>query len=435
MEANVPVAPQPQFQVRSFDGPLGRRIIETHIWAVREGLRGAGAYDLFDGYCQRLVIHGVPLWRAHVAMETLHPQWAGYGYIWRRDLNAIQPEHYARDDLSDPQWLGSALYDLIRRAREGEHEPAMRRRLEAGAEHRDFPALAEFFAAGATDYFAQLFAFGDHGDPAHGTGIVYSFAGDRRGGFDDDDIALLQATLPALSLAMKADAGYVIASALLRTYLGEETGRRVHAGAIERGSVESIHAVLWYADIRGFTPTSDAWPGAVIIELLDHVFEVMAASLRSRGGEVLKFLGDGMLATLPFAEKDRAATCLRALDAATEAMRGLATLNATRAAAGMPTATVDLALHVGDVLYGNVGAADRLDFTVVGPAVNEVARIEALCEPLNRAVLISAEFAAALEDGDKHLQSLGRYKLRGIREAKEIFGLAADDAAKGDIAV
>ncbi|HXD13701.1 MAG TPA: adenylate/guanylate cyclase domain-containing protein [Xanthobacteraceae bacterium] len=424
MDVMVP-APQAQVLVESFDGPLGRRIIDTHIWAVRQGLRGAGAYDLFDGYCQLLVIHGVPLWRVHAAMETLHPQWAGYGYTWRRDLNAIQPEQYAREEFNDPQWLRSTMYDLVRRANEGENDPSMRRRLEAGPEQRDFPALEDYFSQGATDYFAQLFGFGEHGDRAHGTGVVYSFTTDRRGGFSDDDMTLLQATLPGLSLAIKADAGHVIASALLQTYLGTQTGKRVHAGAIERGSVESINAVLWYADIRGFTPTSDAYPGPVIIDLLDNVFETMAAALRSRGGEVLKFLGDGMLATLPFAEADRAATCQRALDAAVEAMRGLAALNVARAAANQPVATVDLALHVGEVLYGNVGAADRLDFTVVGPAVNEVARIEAWCEPLDRAVLISAEFAAAVQDTANRLVSLGRYDLRGIREAKEIFALAS----------
>ena len=234
----------------------------------------------------------------------------------------------------------------------------------------------------------------------------------------------MQATLPALSLAMKAHAGYVIASGLLQTYLGEETGRRVHSGSIVRGSVDSIHAVLWYADIRGFTATSDGMPGQAIIDLLDNVFETLTAPLRSRGGEVLKFLGDGMLATLAFQEADRAKTCARALDAAAETMQGLAAFNAVRVAAGQPEVAVDLALHVGEVLYGNVGAADRLDFTVVGPAVNEVARIEALCEPLERALLISQEFAAALKDSGNRLASLGHYHLRGVREAKEIFALA-----------
>jgi adenylate cyclase len=425
MDAPAPAAAQPQVQIESFDGPLGRRIIDTHIWAVREGLRGATAYDLFDGYCQRLVIHNVPLWRGHTAMETLHPQWSGYGHTWRRDLNAIQPEQYVRgSNIMDEHWQKSPMFDLIRRARAGEPNPLMRRHLELGPEQRDFEVLDEFFAAGATDYLAQLFIFGERGDPAHGTGIVYSFSTDRRGGFDADDTALMQATLPALSLAMKAHAGYVIASGLLQTYLGEETGRRVHAGAIERGSVESIHAVLWYADIRGFTAASDGMPGQAIIDLLDNVFETLTAALRSRGGEVLKFLGDGMLATLAFQQADRAKTCARALDAAAETMQGLAAFNAVRVAAGQTEVAVDLALHVGEVLYGNVGAADRLDFTVVGPAVNEVARIEALCEPLERALLISDEFAAALKDGDNRLVSLGHYHLRGVREPKEIFALA-----------
>jgi len=171
MESNAPAAPEMQLPVQMFDGPLGRRIIETHIWAVREGLRGAAAYDLFDGYSQRLIIHGVPLWRAHTAMRTLHPQWGGYSYTWRRDLNAIQPAQYARGQET-ADWLRSPFYDLIRRAREGEISPSMHRRLEAGPEQRDFLVLDEFFAEGATDYFAQLFKFGD-GDPAQGTGIVF----------------------------------------------------------------------------------------------------------------------------------------------------------------------------------------------------------------------------------------------------------------------
>jgi adenylate cyclase len=327
---------------------------------------------------------------------------------------------YARG-VTGPGWEASPMSDLIDRARAGTINPWMRRRLEQGAEQRDFPALEEFFAKGATDYFAQLFAFGEGGDPSQGTGIVYSFAADRPGGFEVDDVTLLRATLPALSLAMKAHAGHLIASALLRTYLGEETGRRVHAGAIDRGSVESVEAVLWYADIRGFTPLSDSLPGAVIIDLLNEVFEILTGTLRSRGGEVLKFLGDGMLAILSFSEAERGHACRRALDATVEATQRLAALNATRVAAGLSAVNVDVALHVGEVLYGNIGAADRLDFTVIGPAVNEVARIEALCEPIGRPVLISAEFAAALEDADARLESLGHHRLRGVREPKEIF--------------
>jgi adenylate cyclase len=425
MSSIAPPLP-PQVLIESFDNALGHRIIDTHIWAVREGLRGAESEALFDGYCQRLVVHGVPLWRAQAGMETLHPQWNGYGYTWRRDLNAIRPEQYAHDDEEQEIWVKSPFYHLIQRARAGEDEVWIRRRLEQGEGQRDFPVLEEFFAQGATDYFARLFTFGEDGDRSHGTGVVYSFTADRPGGFSEEDMSLMQATLPALSLAIKADAGHVIASTLLATYLGEDAGRRVHNGAVKRGSVSSIHAALWYADIRGFTSTSDAAPGAAMINLLNDVFETLTASFRSRGGQVLKFIGDALLATFAFDEADVDTVCRRALDAAAEAMRELQALNEARAAKGLATVSVDIALHLGEVLYGNVGATDRLDFTVIGPAVNEVARIEALCEPLGRKVLASAEFLAALQGGDARLEALGRHSLRGVRDAKEIFGLALE---------
>ncbi len=413
----------PELRHRTFDDALGRRIVDTHIWAVREGLRGADAYHLFDGYCQRLVIDGIPLWRAHAAMETLHPQWNGYGYTWRRDLNAIEPENYAHSEENEQLLARSPFYTLMQRARAGEDTPELRRRIETSPEERDFPILEEFHEQGATDYFAQLFVYGEAGDRSQGTGIAYSFTTDREGGFSDDDTTLVQATLPALSLAMKAHAGQVIASGLLGAYLGGDAGRRVHAGSIIRGSVDNLRAVIWYADIRGFTPLSDSEPGAVVVELLNDVFEVLTASLRERGGQVLKFIGDAMLAIFPFEDADRAGTCRRALDAATEAMRNIDALNATRASAGAPVASVDLALHLGEALYGNVGATDRLDFTVIGPAINEATRIEALCQPLDRAVLASAEFVAGMTGADDRLISLGRHALRGVKEPKEIFAL------------
>jgi adenylate cyclase len=415
-----------ELQNRTFDDALGRRIVDTHIWAVREGLRGADAYELFDGYCQRLVVHGTPLWRAHTAMETLHPQWGGYGMTWRRDLNAIAPEQYAHGSMSGSDWLASPFQHLIDRARAHEENPSMRRRLYAGPDQRDFPVLVEFYGEGATDYVAYLFELGRGGDRSQGTGVVYSFSTDQEGGFSDDDTTLVQATLPALSLAMKAHAGHVIASGLLGTYLGQDAGRRVHAGSIMRGSVDNLRAVLWYADIRGFTAITDSAPGPVVVELLNDVFEILTASLRPRGGQVLKFIGDAMLATFRFEGPDRAETCRRALDAAIEAMRNIDAHNGARAAAGAPFAPVDLALHLGEVLYGNVGATDRLDFTVIGPAINEVARIEALCEPLGRAVLVSAEFLAGMTAADNRLESLGRHALRGVKEPKEIFALDLD---------
>jgi adenylate cyclase len=410
----------------SFDAPLGRRIIEFHVWAVRQGLLGTGAAELFDGFCQRLVLGGPPLWRASAAMRTLHPQWGGYSYLWRRDLNAIEPSQFERGDDHRRVWLTSPFAFLVAQAqtRPGNPDPwlHLRRRLTGPEALLDFPVLEELASAGGTDYFAQIVRFGPEGDASRGTGIAYSFTTDRREGFSENDLTLLRAVLPALSLAMMAHAGHTIASGLLAAYLGEDAGRRVHSGAIERGSVESMRAVLWYADIRGFTAIADATTGQAVIELLNEVFETLTASLRRRGGQVLKFLGDGMLAIFPLTEGASNATCSNALDAAAEAMDALERLNRARSEASERGIEVDLALHVGEVLYGNVGAVDRLDFTVIGPAVNEVARIETLCEPLGRNVLVSAELAAAV-GATSRLTPLGHHQLRGLQEPRAIYAL------------
>ena len=412
---------------RSFDDALGRRIVDLHVWAVRLGLLGTAAETLFDGFCQRLVIAGVPLWRAFAGMRTLHPQWAGYGYTWRRDLNAIQPAQWERGGDIDPPWRDSPFaYMMAQSALASPTAPntepwlQLRRRLVGPDALLDFPVLAEFAAAGATDYFAQIVRFGTEGDPSRGTGVAYSFTTRRPEGFGDDDLTLLQATLPALSLAIMSHAGHTIAAGLLAAYLGGDAGRRVHAGAVERGSVESIDAVLWFADLRGFTALADASPGLDLIELLDEMFETLTAALRPRGGEVLKFLGDGMLAIFPVATSGRAATCRAALDAAAAAMQAIAALNLTREAAGKRAASVDVALHLGEVLYGNVGAADRLDFTAIGPAVNLAVRLEGLTKRLGRPLLMSSDFAHACR---RRLVSLGFQPVKGISEPEEVFGL------------
>ena len=289
-----PMPPLPQ----SFDAPLGRKIIELHVWVVRQGLLGTAAEELFAGFCRRLADAGVPLWRSFAAMRTLHPQWGGYGYSWQREQDAIEPQQFGRRD--GPAWLESPFAYLLRQAnaRTDAQEPwlHLRRHLTGPDAQLDFPVLEKFATEGGSDYFAEIVRFGAEDDLSHGTGVAYSFATDRRGGFHDDDLALLKAVLPALSLAMMSFAGHTIASSLLAAYLGNDAGRRVHSGEIERGSVESIRAVLWYSDIRAFTAIADITPGPAVIEMLDEVFETLTASLRPRGGQVLKFLGDGMLA-------------------------------------------------------------------------------------------------------------------------------------------
>jgi adenylate cyclase len=418
--ASVPLSPL------NFGDALGKQIVDLHTWVVREGLRGGDAAAIFDGLCKRFVSAGVPLWRAFVGMPTLHPQWGGYSYTWWRDLNAIEPAQFGRGHEYELILLKSPFGQLIRQVESSGPEDNpwryLRYRLAGPEAYLDYPILKDLAAGGATDYFAQVVGFGPNGDPSYGTGIGYSFATDLPDGFRDDDLFLLRAVLPALSLAMMTHGGHMIASGLLKAYLGDDAGRRVHAGAVERGSVESVRAVIWYADIRGFTAIADTTPGLTVIELINAIFETLTASLRPRGGQVLKFLGDGMLAIFPFVDATRDEICAQAIDAAAEAMHGLDTLRAERQKAGKPVAAVDLALHLGEVLYGNVGAVDRLDFTVIGPAVNEVARIETLCEPLGREVLISAELASVIGES-RPLEPLGEHELRGVREPRKIYAL------------
>ncbi|HXV82718.1 MAG TPA: hypothetical protein VEG60_22875, partial [Candidatus Binatia bacterium] len=183
----------------SFDGPLGRNIVELHTWVVREGIRGAAAAPLFDGFCQRLVSAGVPLWRGFVGMPTLHPQFGGYSYTWRRDLNTIEPAQFDRGNEYEQLLLNSPFGHLIRQIEDSAEgkDPwlHLRRRLTGPEACLDFPILTELAAAGASDYFAEVVRFGADGDPSHGTGVGYSFATDQTEGFSDDDLALLKAVL------------------------------------------------------------------------------------------------------------------------------------------------------------------------------------------------------------------------------------------------
>ena len=301
----------------------------------------------------------------------------------------------------------------------------MRRCLTDGPEQRDFPALEEFYAEGATDYYAVVYTFGINGDPAHGTGVVLSFLSDDPEGFADTHIMLLEATLAGLALALKAYTGHDIAASLLRTYLGEDAGRRVHSGSVVRGTADSLHAAIWYADLKSFTAVSDRWPGPAIIEMLDDAFEALAAPLRERGGQVLKFIGDAMLAIFAVDGEPECDVCRRALDAALDAQTALAAINQQRAQANLPFVEADIALHVGEVLYGNVGAQDRLDFTVIGPAVNEVVRIEKACDTLDRRILASERFARAADLCGGRLAPLGSHVLRGVAAPQTLYGVVA----------
>jgi adenylate cyclase len=245
---------------------------------------------------------------------------------------------------------------------------------------------------------------------------------DAPGGFCDADLLGLQYLMPFLALAVKSAALGRIAENLVETYLGRDAGRRVLEGGITRGVAERIDAVLWFSDLRGFTRITDTAPEHVI-PMLDDYFDAIVSAIHERGGDVLKLIGDGVLAI--FTAEDRRQACLAALAAAKLAQQRVAVLNERRFAEGVPTTDAYLGLHVGDVFYGNVGSKARLDFTVIGPAVNEVSRIAAMCRSAEQPVLLSSAFVSALED-KKRFVSVGRYALRGVGRPQELFTIDPD---------
>jgi adenylate cyclase len=251
--------------------------------------------------------------------------------------------------------------------------------------------------------------------------VYSSWTTDRRCGFGDADIAALDCLVPHLASAVQHLTVARIAEMLVETYLGRDAGRRVLKGAISRGTADKIRAVLWFSDLKGFTRLVDTQPPKTIIPLLNDYADVLVSAIHTQGGQVLKFIGDGLLAT--FETGDSAEDCRRGLAAAEDAFARVAALNARRAASDLPTTGFYLSLHVGDVFYGNIGSDDRLDFTVIGPAVNEVTRINGMCRSLEQDLVLSSAFAEAAGPARARLCGLGRYALRGVARPQELFTL------------
>lgn len=382
-------------------------------WLLGEGRHIATLPELFDALCWLLVARGVPLARTTLHVGTLHPLYLGTGCRWRRDDETtveFQVVHGIRERRA---FLDSPLRPVL------EGGVTIRRRLESDATF-EFPILAELKQEGMTEYLAMPLVFS--GRRRH----TSTWATDRPGGFADSDVATLKALHDALAVVAENLVTRRVASTLLDTYLGRQAGARVLAGSIQRGDGETIRAVIFRADLRGYTRMSDSLPGERVIATLNDYFERVVEAVHAQGGDVLKFIGDGVLAIFAIADPaDAARICGHALAATRTALAGIAALNQGRRDNGEGPLEVALALHLGDVMFGNVGAADRLDFTVIGPAVNLVSRMEQLARPLGRHVLISDDFAAAARSS---FVSLGFHSLRGLREPHELFTLVENSA-------
>ena len=385
-------------------------------WAVAGGLDGLGQAELMAGYCERLERAGVPLWRASIGADRLHPLIEAQGHRWLAGGD-IRESVYVRASTpeQEAEWRQSPWFWLLEN-----HELELRRKIAHGEGTNEFPMLADLAAEGGTDYWARVVRFGEKASIGETRGVATSFTTRAPSGFADRDLALIGATLPAFALAFKATLALDTARTLVITYLGRDAAERILRGEIERGQVKTVRKVLWFSDLTGFTKIADTLPRAQLLDLLNAYADGLVGVVHDHGGEVLKFMGDGILAVFDGTDGD---ACARALDAAQAASAAIARLNLEREAAGLPVTGFTLALHEGEVLSGNVGSQERLDFTVVGPAVNELARIQAMSRSLDQPVLVSASFATACGTHQGRLVSLGRYALRGVGRPQELFTL------------
>ncbi|HVH78507.1 MAG TPA: adenylate/guanylate cyclase domain-containing protein [Stellaceae bacterium] len=363
----------------------------------------------FDEFVWRLVAAEMPLLRVTFHTGTLHPQFLGTTFTWWRDTGETVQVMIAHEvaEVIPPQ------YNLVRRVCYGRE--TVRRRLDRPDEELDFSILIELRDRGATDYIALPI------DGSFAVAYMVTFVTDRPDGFTDRELAELSRVVQRLSIAADRHNQWRITYNLLSAYLGPNTGPNVLSGQIRRGTGMELAAVLWSSDLRGFTERSDRLPSERMIAILNALFEAEAAGIRAHDGEILKFIGDGLLAIFPIGEADAVAVVAKAAIAAAQAaIEAVADLADDPVMDGEPPLDIVIALHVGTVHYGNIGAADRLDFTVFGPAVNLVSRIENAAKMLGQKIVVSAELAAALDGA----VSLGRHQLRGLAAPQELFAPA-----------
>jgi adenylate cyclase len=313
-------------------------------------------------------------------------------------------------------WQRSPFYHLYSR-----NETELRLTLSPEIGER-YPVLGTMHADGQTDYLALMQRFSPEGSMGEMDCVFSHWTTDHAEGFCDADMEGLRRLVPTLALGIKCASLARVAGTLVEVYLGRDAGRRVLQGRIARGVAERIDAALWFSDLRGFTAITDSAPPETIIPLLNDYAEAAIGAIEQAGGDVLKLIGDGTLAI--FQAENRADACRAALGAEADFRARLKALNLRREAQGQPITTAYTGLHIGEVFFGNIGSNTRLDFTVVGPAVNETSRIASMCRAVDRPMVVSAAFAGCLPGAEREsLVSVGRFALRGVGRAQELFTL------------
>lgn len=356
--------------------------------------------------CVRLQRAGIPLKRATLHLLIYHPQWLGARIVWAEGMREAEIGRVDYDVRERSEYIGSPVEEIQHGAAEVrenlERDPSL------GRKHAVYD---EMRAKGLTDYVAW---------PLHhtlGKRHIVTFATDRPGGFEDAHIAAFLKLLPILALVSEIRMKNRLARTLLETYVGSHAGELILAGATRRGSGTTVRAAIMICDLRDFTRISDNWPRDDVIDLLNGYFDAMSEPIARHGGEILKFIGDGMLAIFPLSQPTAGANLLHAV---AEARQAMVVLNEKHSEAGRAPLNYGIGVHVGDVMYGNIGSRTRLDFTVIGPAVNMASRLETLTKQLGRRVLLSRAFADLVES-DFDLERLGEYPVRGFADPIELF--------------
>ena len=357
--------------------------------------------------CERLVAAGLPLWRVGVFVQTLHPDVFGRNFVWRPGAEVVMGT--ASFDVTDsPEFLSSPLRLLFETGQE------VRFRLD-DPRSRSFPFFEDMRGEGVTDYIALPLRFVD------GKIHASSWTTKQPGGFTDAQLDGLRMVVPPLARLIEVIGLRRTATTLLDTYVGNRAGERILAGQIRRGHAETMQAAIWLSDLRGFTALSDRLPPETMVKLLNAYFDCQVGPILGHGGEVLKFMGDGLLAVFPIAADgtDSAAVCARMLEAVQESRGNVAAMRYAEGNHVIDSFRFGVALHLGQVLYGNIGGGNRLDFTCIGPAINLAARLEKIAGKLGRTVVASQAFADLNKDG---WHDLGEFPIAGFAKAEHVYG-------------
>lgn len=403
---------------------MAAALTDLSTWLVQQGLENRPTDEWLAEFCEQVNAAGIPLMRVNLSMRAHHPEIGAVAFRWRRDGESEQFSYSRTPENTDGliEYQKSPLYYLM-----SNPISELRQRLDVPNPALDFEMFDDLRAQGATEYYCakRYFLRSDQEHASDPTrleeGMSISMATDQPGGFTDAQLDLLRTLLTPMSLTLKSGANRTMAEDITATYLGNDASVRVLSGDLRRGSSETISAVIWYFDLANFTKMTERLGGETMIELLNDYFGEVVELVENAGGNVLKFMGDGMLAIFDLNQVQDARRV--AVEAASALETLFTTINARRSQAGLPTTDYTLGLHAGDVLYGNIGGKLRLDFTVIGPAVNTTARILGMSGPLDQKIVISSAVAAPLRDSRSDLVSLGQYRLRGVADRQEIFTL------------